>query len=395
MSASGKNRLALSAIYLTAVLDAAGIGLVLPIMPDLFGAKGGQANGILYGMFLSLYALMQFLFAPVLGSLSDRIGRRPVLAVSLAGAMINYVAMACLPPLWVLFITRALAGMTGANMSVASAYLADITPPDQRAARFGQLSAAFGVGFILGPAAGGMLREIGLNWPFVAAAVMGGANLLLCLLVLPETRAAESHTGKLDPFAGLRDIGAFRSIAGLLMASGIFALTGEVGGSVWVFYVQDKFHWHGLSVGLSLTLFGLFHALVQAFIVGPITKRFGDRKALLTGICADALGYVALALISDGWVVFTLVPLLCVGGIGPSVLASVISSKVDETRQGQLQGVVASLASLAAIIGPLVFLSLYFATRTVFPGLVWIFGACLYLICLPVLLRKTTYAKAE
>jgi DHA1 family tetracycline resistance protein-like MFS transporter len=391
VSVSSNNRLALAAIYLTVVLDAAGIGLVLPVMPDLFG---GQSSGILYGLFLSLYALMQFLFAPILGSLSDRVGRKPVLAVSLAGAIVNYAVMACLPSLWVLFVARALAGMTGANMSVASAYLADISVPEERAARFGQLSAAFGVGFILGPAAGGMLREIGLNWPFAAAAVLVGVNLLLCLLVLPESRATEPHEGGLDPFKGLREIGVFRGIAGLLMASGIFALTGEVGGSVWVFYVQQKFQWHGVSVGLSLTMFGLFHALVQAFIVGPITKRLGERGALLLGICADSLGYVALALLTEGWVVFALVPLLCVGGIGPSVLASVISNKVDEARQGQLQGVIASLASLAAIIGPLVFLSVYFATRAVFPGLVWILGAALYLICLPVLLRKATYAKA-
>jgi DHA1 family tetracycline resistance protein-like MFS transporter len=385
MASSRDSRLALAAIYLTVGLDAAGIGLVLPVMPDLFG---GNATGILYGLFLSLYALMQFLFSPVLGSLSDRIGRRPVLILSLAGAIVNYGAMACLPPLWVLFVARAVAGMTGANMSVASAYLADISAPEQRAARFGQLSAAFGVGFIFGPALGGMLRDVGLNWPFAAAAVLVGVNLLLCLLVLPESRATESHEGGLDPFVGLREIGAFKSIAGLLMVSGIFALTGEVGGSVWVFYVQQKFHWHGLSVGLSLTLFGLFHALVQAFIVGPITKWLGERRALWLGMAADVCGYVALALLTEGWVVFALVPLLCVGGIGPSVLASMISGKVDEARQGQLQGVIASLASLAAIIGPVVFLSVYFATRTVFPGLVWGLGAALYLICLPVLLPR-------
>lgn len=389
MPAATTRPFALIAIFLTVIIDAAGIGLVLPVMPDLFG--GGE-GGLAYGLFLSLYAFMQFVCAPLLGGLSDRIGRKPVLAVSLAGAALNYAVMACLPPLWILFIARAIAGMTGANMSVASAYLTDISAPEDRAARFGQLSAAMGVGFILGPAAGGLLREIGLNWPFAVAAALAGANLLLCLLVLPESRAADPTDAGFDPFAGLREVGHFKPIAGLLMCTGLFALIGEVGGSVWVFYTREKFHWSGMTVGLSLTLFGLFHALAQAFVVGPIARRVGERTALLIGLCADAASYVTLALLTNGWAVFALVPVLCIGGIGPSVLAAVTSRKVDEDRQGQLQGALASLASLAAIIGPTFFLSLFFATRHSFPGLVWIVGASLYLICLPVLLNKRTYA---
>ena len=389
------NSLALSAIFLTVILDAAGIGLVLPVMPDLFAGHGtGAGNGPLYGLFLSLYALMQFVCAPVLGAISDRIGRKPVLTVSLLGGALNYTAMAFLPPLWVLFVARAIAGITGANMSVAMAYLADITPPETRAARFGQLSAAMGVGFILGPAAGGMLRELGLNWPFAVAAILAGVNLLLCLLVLPESRASEAEEGALDPLRGFREIGAFKGIAGLLMCVGLFALIGEVGGSIWVFYVKDRFAWHGMSVGLSLTLFGLFHALVQAFIVGPVTKALGERATLLLAMACDAMSYVALALIGQGWMVFALTPFLCLGGIGPSVLAAVTSRRVGDDRQGQLQGVTASLASLAAIIGPIFFLSLYFATfapRGALPGLVWLIGAGFYLPCLFVVMRRTTY----
>ncbi len=387
------NFLALIAIFLTVVLDAAGIGLVLPVMPDLFAGTGNAAgSGPMYGLFLSLYALMQFIFAPFLGAISDRVGRKPVLTVSLLGGALNYAVMAFLPPLWLLFVARALAGVTGANMSVATAYLADITPPDKRAARFGQLSAAMGVGFILGPAAGGMLRELGLNWPFAVAAILAAVNLLLCLFVLPESRAAEVDEGGLDPLKGLREIGAFKGIAGLLMCVGLFALIGEVGGSIWVFYVQDRFAWHGLSVGLSLTLFGFFHALVQAFIVGPVTKAFGERVTLILAMACDAVCYTVLALISHGWMVFVLTPILCLGGIGPSVLAAVTSRRAGEDRQGQLQGVTASLASLAAIIGPTFFLSLYFGTRGAMPGLVWIVGAVLYLPCLFVVLRRATYA---
>lgn len=394
-------RLPLATIFLTVILDSAGIGLVLPVLPDLFTAKGQGGHAVAFGFFLSLYALMQFLFAPILGRLSDRVGRKPVLIASVAGAVLSYSVMALLPPLWILFIARAVAGITGSNMSVASAYLTDISGPEDRAARFGQLSACLGIGFILGPALGGVLRDVGLNWPFAAAAALAAINLAMVLLVLPESRVKReampvSGDGPADPFAGLRGIASFRSLTGLLFVVTMMAMIGEIGGSVWVFYVEHRYHWHGLTVGISMTLFGLFHTLAQAFVVGPLTRRFGERAALLTGIFADMLSYIAIALATDGWMIFLLVPFLCLGGIGPSVLQAVISHKVDEDRQGELQGVMASLQSLAAIIAPLVFLGLYFATRdispgTVWPGLVWIVGAALYLLCLPIVLRRSVY----
>ncbi len=379
-------------IFLTVILDAAGIGLVLPVLPDLFGATAGTGTaGFAYGFFLSLYALMQFLFAPLFGGLSDRIGRKPVLIAAIGGAAINYAAMAFLPPLWLLFVLRAIAGVTGGSISVASAYIADLSTPEDRAARFGQLSACFGVGFILGPAAGGLLREIGLNWPFAVVAAVAGVNLVLCLIGLPESRAAEPSKAAFDPLAGFRDIARFRSLLPLLLTCAVFGLIGEVGGSLWVFYTHQKFHWSGITVGISLTLFGLFHSLAQAMLIGPMTRRLGERTALLLGVACDMVSYVGMALLTNGLFVFALIPLFCVAGIGPSVLAAVVSRKVGEDRQGQLQGVVASLASLASIIGPTLFLSLYFATRGVFPGLAWIVGAALYLICLPMILRRSTY----
>ena len=390
------SRLALFAIFLTVTLDMAGIGLVLPVLPDLFGANTsgatvGQNTGMAYGLFLSLYALMQFLCAPLLGGWSDRIGRKPVLTISLIGAALNYAVMACLPPLWVLFVARAIAGITGANMSVAQAYLADISTPEERAKRFGQMNACMGVGFILGPAAGGLLREAGLMWPFALAAALTVINLLLCLFVLPESRVTEPTAEKLNPLAPLTSITAFRGIVALLLAGGLFAIIGEIGGSVWVLYVENRYNWQGLTVGVSLTLFGLFHALAQAFLVGPITSRLGERGALLVGVFADMACYVALGLVTKGAFIWALIPLLSVGGIGPSILMAVISKQVSEDRQGQLQGVIASLQSLAAIIGPVLMLNIYFLTRDVFPGLVWIIGAALYLLVLPIVLRRSVY----
>jgi DHA1 family tetracycline resistance protein-like MFS transporter len=390
------SRLPLFTVYLTVMLDMAGIGLVLPVLPDLFGANQsgamvGQSTGMAYGLFLSLYALMQFLCAPLLGGWSDRIGRKPVLIISLAGAAVNYAVMACLPPLWILFLARAIAGITGSNMSVATAYMTDISTPEDRAKRFGQLNACMGIGFILGPAAGGMLREAGLMWPFAAAAALAVVNLLMCLFVMPESRGVEPDTEKVNPLAPLTGITAFKGIAALLVAGGLFAIIGEIAGSVWVLYVENRYGWQGITVGLSLTLFGLFHALAQAFLVGPMTKRLGERGALLVGVFADMACYVALGLATKGAFIWALIPLLSVGGIGPSVLMAVISKQVSEDRQGQLQGVIASLQSLAAIIGPVLMLNIYFLSRDSFPGLVWIIGATLYLLVLPVVLRRSIY----
>jgi DHA1 family tetracycline resistance protein-like MFS transporter len=386
------SRLPLFTVYLTVMLDMAGIGLVLPVLPDLFGATQSRATvGMAYGLFLSLYALMQFLCAPLLGGWSDRVGRKPVLIASLVGTAVNYAVMACLPPLWILFVARAIAGITGSNMPVATAYLTDISTPEDRAKRFGQLNACMGIGFILGPAAGGLLREGGLMWPFAAAAALAVVNLLMCLFVMPESRAVERSTEKLNPLAPLKDITAFKGIMALLVAGGLFAIIGEIAGSIWVLYVEQRYNWQGMTVGLSLTLFGLFHALAQAFLVGPITKRLGERGALLLGVAADMGCYIALGLATKGAIIWMLIPFLSLGGIGPSVLMSVISKQVSEDRQGQLQGVIASLQGLAAIIGPVLMLNLYFLTRNVFPGLVWIIGAALYLLVLPVVLRRAIY----
>jgi DHA1 family tetracycline resistance protein-like MFS transporter len=380
-------RFSLWVLFLTVILDAMGTGLVIPVMPDLFLRSGSDAAPLVYGVFISLYSFVQFISAPLLGGLSDRIGRKPVLVVSIAASAINYVAMALLPPLWILFATRAISGMTGSNMAVAAAYLVDVSEPERRAERFGQLNACMGIGFILGPTLGGAMRDVGLSWPFAVAAGLAALNGLLCLMALPESRPATRGKERLAPFAGFRDIGHFRAIGALLVVFALFAVIGEVGGSVWVFYVEQKFAWQGLAVGASLTSFGLFHALAQAALIGPLNRALGQRSALLLGMMADALGYVGVGLAGQGWMVFALTPVLCLGGIAPSVLEAAISGRIDEDRQGQLQGVLAALNGLAGMIAPTLFLGIYFATSAAFPGLVWILAAALYLLCLPILLR--------
>lgn len=385
-----RSKAAFGLILATVALDAVGIGLVMPIIPRLLREVGHSGDlGWRFGAFLGLYALMQFLCAPVLGAISDKVGRRPVLLVSLAGAAIDYVFMALAPSLAWLFVGRAIAGITGANMAVAQAYIADITPEAQRTRRFGLFSAMFGVGFILGPVLGGFLGEAWTRAPFLAAAALNGVNFLMAVFVLPESHAKRGGAfdrAALNPFASLRWATAFPALLPLMAAFVLLAVVGEVGGTIWVLYGEDKFHWDPWTVGFSLAGFGVFTALAQAFVAGPVAERFGERKTLALAIVCDAFAYAAIALATQGWMAFMLLPFFCLGGIGHAAIASLLSAQVGEDQQGRLQGVTASLASLASVIGPVVIAQVYFASRGVFPGLVWMAGAAIGLLCLPILL---------
>lgn len=403
---------ALFAIFATVVLSAIGIGLTMPIIPQLMRDVGHTSElGWRFGAFTGLYALMQFICSPMLGALSDRYGRRPILLLSLAGAVADYLFMAFAPSLTLLFVGRAIAGISGASMAVASAYIADVTPEDQRSRRYGQLGACFGVGFIIGPALGGLLGAWWVRAPFLAAAAMNAINLLLTLAVVRESRpapqvgtaspvqaagiatatvaelrSAADDTLSLNPLASLRWAASFSALLPLLAAYAVLVLVGEIGGTVWVLYGEDKFAWTPLTIGISLAAFGAFHALAQAFVAGPVAERWGERRALLIGILSDGSAYVLIALATHGWMAFALMPLFCIGGIGAPALQSWVSTHVGPDQQGRLQGVLASTASLASACGPVAISTIYFMSRTGFPGLVWLLGAALYLLCLPILL---------
>lgn len=375
-------------LLMAMAMDAVGIGLVMPVLPGLLRAVGHVDDiGWIFGAFLSAYAAMQVVFSPLLGALSDRYGRRPVLLVSLAGAIADYLFMAFAPSLSLLFVGRVIAGITGASMAVASALMADITREDRRARGFGHLNAAFGVGFIAGPALGGVLGDIWLRAPFLAAAALNGLNLMLAFFLLPEPKRAggRAQMPSLNPLAPLRWAFTFPALLPLLGAFAVLGLVGEVGGTIWVLYVQDKFDWDLFTVGISLALFGLFHAGAQGFVAGPIAERWGERRALLVAILADSAAYISIALAWRSWMAFALLPLLCLGGIGAPALQSLLTSRVGADRQGRLQGVLTSMTSLVSVVGPLGITMLYFRTRSFFPGLVWIAGATLYLLCLPLL----------
>lgn len=392
--ASGRH--AHAVILAIVTLDAIGISLVMPIVPSLLREVGHTGDlGWRFGAFLSLYALMQFLCAPVLGALSDRFGRRPVLLVSVLGAAIDALFMAFAPSLWLLFVGRAVAGMTGASMAVASAAIADLTPEHQRARWFGRMGACFGLGFIAGPAIGGVLGDHGVRLPFVAAAVLNGVTFLVGLLVLRESRppalaAQPFDRGVLHPLAPLRWAAGFPALLPVLGVFMVLVLVGEVAGTTWVLYGEDRYAWNGTMVGLSLAVFGLLHALVQGFVAGPLVERWGERAAIAIGTITDCTAYALIAFATQGWMALALLPLLCMGGIGQPALQSTLSARVGEAEQGRLQGVLASISSLASVLGPLLISTLYFAYRVRFPGIVWLVGAAFYALCLPILLGKTT-----
>lgn len=373
----------------TVLLDGIGIGLTLPILPGLLRAVGQNPDlGWRYGAFLGLYALMQFLCSPLLGGLSDRFGRRPIIMISLAGAAIDYLFMSFAPTLSLLFAGRAIAGATSANMAVATAYVADVTPEDERARAFGQLSACVGLGFIAGPVLGGVLGESWVRAPFLAAAALNAINLLLVAFMLPEA-APQPGNDKIgwNPFRPMAWAFSFPALVPLIGAYVVIGLVGEVGGTIWVLYCQDRFGWDALTIGFSLAGFGLFHAAAQAFVAGPVAERCGERFAMILGIVADSLAYILIALTTSGWVAFALLPLFCLGGIAAPALQSLLSRQVEEEHQGRLQGVLAGFVSLTSVIGPVIISTAYFATRAVLPGLVWIGGAALYLLCIPALIR--------
>lgn len=389
---------ALIVILATVGLDAIGGGLIFPILPDLLAeVTGGGDIGFLYGTMLAVYAIMQFVFSPILGALSDRFGRRPVLLVSLLGALLDYLVMAFSPLGWVLVAGRAMAGITSANMAVANAYITDITPAEQRARRFGTVGAVMSLGFIIGPVIGGVLGAWWLRSPFLAAALFNGLNLLLALFVLPETRKVSPGAfmlKELNPMAPLVWLWNFKPLLPLVTIFVVFGLVAAIPGTIWVLYGAERFGWDTVHMGLSLSAFGISGALVQAFLVGPLSRRFGDLGALLIGIGFDMLAYVLMAFASRGWMGYAIAPLFALGGVAMPALQSLVTSRVNDDQQGQLQGVLASLMSLAGIAGPVLTTAVFFSTRTIWVGAVWIIGAALYLLATPLLAMARPKAAA-
>ncbi|HEX2569027.1 MAG TPA: TCR/Tet family MFS transporter [Polyangia bacterium] len=350
-----------SFILVTLFLDTLGIGLIIPVLPRLLESMvgGNLAAASRYtGIFMAVYSAMQFLFAPILGGLSDRYGRRAVILTSLLGATLDYVLLAFAPTLSWLFVGRAIAGLTSASFATATAYIADVTPPEERAAKFGMAGAAFGMGFILGPGIGGGLGGVHLRAPFVAAAVLNLVNLIYGLFVLPESLAQEHRRPftfrRANPLSSLASLGRHPIVFGLTWPLVCGSLAQAILQGVWVLYTQARFGWTTLYVGLSLTAVGFAAAFVQGGLIRVVLTQLGERRTLLFGIVMSIVGYLGFGLAKYGWMMNATIIVFALGGLAGPAVQGLITREVGPSEQGEIQGSLASLSSVTSFIGPLI-----------------------------------------
>jgi DHA1 family tetracycline resistance protein-like MFS transporter len=379
-------------IFITMLIDVLGFGLVVPVMPKLItqlahtGVSGGAHY---YGLLLSSYGLMQFLFAPFLGSLSDRYGRRPVLLASLFFNMIDYLILSFAPDVSWLFIGRILSGITGASFTVATAYIADVSPPEKKAQNFGMVGAAFGIGFILGPAAGGLFGLISLRAPFYAASALSLLNCLYGAFVVPESLAVENRRQispeAMNPIKGLGILARFPWVLAMSASLILTNLAQSALQSTWVLYTTERYSWKPLDNGLSLALIGLMTAIVQVGLTRTLVPKLGERKAILIGMTFNFIGFLGIALASHGWMLYIVLVFWCLNGIAGPSIQSLLSEQYEKNEQGAVQGALTSLQSLTGIVGPLIATSIfaYFTAKSSayhIPGAPFFFGAILIFI---------------
>jgi DHA1 family tetracycline resistance protein-like MFS transporter len=389
---------ALIVILATVTLDAVGIGLALPVIPSLLRELSHETRiAGRFGYFMAIYPFMQFLFSPVLGRLSDRFGRRPVLLVSLGVATVDYLIMGVSPLLAVLYAGRVLAGMTGANLAVATAYIADISSLDDRARRFGYMNACFGLGFVAGPLLGGLAGSFSPRYPFLLAALFSGLNFLIGIFVLSETRERETEPDQVGRclVATPLSIRSNRALLPLLVIYFLVNLIGQIPGSLWIINGEDRFGWDVWMVGLTFAAFGILHAVAQAFFTEPTTRRLGERGAILLGVACDCAAFVAMGVITRGWMVFLILFLFTAGGIALPAFQALLSRQVSEEHQGELQGTLVSLTSLTEVVGPIAATSIYAASPPWALGFVWLVGAGLYVLCVPVIIWQMAASRGE
>lgn len=383
---------ALIFIFITLLLDVTGLGIIIPVFPKLIEQliDGDISQAASYGGWLSFsYALMQFVFSPILGGLSDRYGRRPVLLFSLFGFGIDYLFQGFAPTIEWLFVGRLLAGVTGASFTTANAYIADISTPEKRAQNFGLVGAAFGVGFILGPVIGGFLGQYGPRVPFFVSAGLTLLNFVYGLFILPESLAPENRRPfdwkRANPIGSLMNLGRYPVILGLVASLVLIYIAGFAVQGTWTFYTMEKFKWDEKTVGLSLAALGLSFAVVQGGLSRVIIPKLGTERSVYVGLLFSAMGFILFAFASQSWMMFAFLGVYALGGIaGPSV-QGIISNQVPSSEQGEIQGALTSLTSTTSIIGPLIMANLfsYFTRSTApvyFPGAPFVLGAVLILI---------------
>ncbi len=372
-------------IFITMFLDVLGIGIIIPILPELirhFMVDPLKASQY-FGYFISIYSLIQFFASPILGALSDRFGRRIILLISLLGACMDYTIMAFAPNLFILFLGRIISGLTGASMTVASAYIADVSDEKNRSANFGVIGAAFGFGFIIGPAIGGLVGTYGWSYPFLAAAALNFCNFLFGLFVLPESLPPEKRRKmdikKLNPLKSSTRIFRMKNLAPLFVVYFLTYFAGQVHPSNWTLYTQLKFGWTARDVGLSLAVVGLSVAIAQGGLTRIIIPRLGEWRSILFGVFMNGLSYAGFALVTQSWMMFAVLVPSSLSSIAGPALQSLISKNIPANEQGELQGSLMSLASLTSILGPLAYTTLFArfteSSGFYFPGAAYILAS--------------------
>lgn len=368
-------------IFATLLIDVTGLGIIIPVLPTLIQelTGGSLSEASEYGGWLLFsFAIMQFLFAPVLGNLSDQYGRRPVLLLSLFGFALDYLLLAFAPTIIWLFIGRLIAGVMGASITTATAYIADISTPEKRAQNFGMVGAAFGLGFIIGPVIGGLLGEYGSRIPFMAAAGLTFLNFLYGYFILPES-LAKSDRRKFDirranPFGSLKMLRAYPVISGMVVSLLLIYIASHAVQSTWSFFTMEQFSWSEAEVGYSLGFVGLLVALVQGGLIRVINPLLGPKNSVLIGMLLYVIGLAFFAFASSGWMMYAALIPYCLGGISGPAIQGILSGQVAANEQGELQGALTSLVSLTAIIGPVMMTSI-FATFTASDAPVYFPGA--------------------
>ncbi len=395
---TAQGRLPMAFILITLTLEAVGFGLIMPVMPDLLRAVtgGDLAHAALWGGLLTAgYAFMQFLFGPVIGNLSDRFGRKPVLLLSLGVLSADYMVLALAGTIWLVFAARLITGAAASTFATAAAYIADISTPEQKAQRFGLIGAAFGVGFVLGPAIGGALAEFGTRAPFVAAACVAGANMIFGALVmresLPPERRRPFQLARANPLGAFRHIGRLPGLGRYLSVYFLHEFAFAVYPVIWSYFTIARFGWSPGQVGLSLAFYGICFAVVQGALIRPAIALMGRRAAMLFGTATSVGSLSVLVIIDSGPLALALIPLSSLGGLVVPALRAELSDRVSEAQQGELAGAMASLRAVGMMLAPFAFTASFAAftaegAALFLPGAPFAISAVLNLLALGLLI---------
>jgi DHA1 family tetracycline resistance protein-like MFS transporter len=383
---------AIGFIFITMLIDITGWGIIIPVIPKLIKEliHGDISEAAKYGGWLTFaYAITQFVCAPLIGNLSDKFGRRPIILISLFTFALDYLLLAFSPTIAWLFLGRIIAGVTGASITTASAYIADVSTPENRAKNFGMIGAAFGLGFIIGPVIGGLLGQFGSRVPFYAAAILCMLNFLYGYFILPESLAKENRREfewkRANPIGALLNLKKYPTLIGLIISIFLLYVGSHAVHSNWSFFTMYRFHWDEKMVGLSLGAIGLLVGAVQGGLIRWTSPRLGNEKSIYLGLALYTIGMLLFAFATESWMMFAFLIPYCLGGIAGPAMQSVISGKVPPNEQGAIQGTLASLMSASAIVGPpMMTNTFYFFTHKEapfqLPGAPFLLGGFLMLI---------------